>query len=152
MTAENPITKNLARHLRILGICWVLYGIIRIVAAVVLALSSNTATLMFGALLNRVPDPFSLMNFFHFAYSLLVVISAACGILGALAGVALLTGSQVGRTLAILAAFFSLSSIPLGTTLGIYTLIALLTWSPQRTSAAIPDVQIPNLKRQTTAT
>jgi hypothetical protein len=126
MMADNSLAQNLARHLRILGICWLLYGILRIVTAVWLALFSSTATLMFGALLNRVPDPFSLMNIFHIAYGVLVAISAACGILGALAGSAFLAGSRSGQTLAIIAAFLSLSSIPLGTTLGIYTLIILL--------------------------
>jgi hypothetical protein len=84
MIPDSPIAQNPARHLRILGICWLLYGILRIVTAVWLALFSSTATLMFGALLNRVPDPFSLMNIFHIAYGVLVAISAACGILGAL--------------------------------------------------------------------
>lgn len=148
MNTENPISHNLARHLRILGICWVLYGVIRLATAVWLALFSNTATLMFGALLNRVPDPFSLMNIFHFVYGLLVAISAVCGILGVLAGLALLAGSRSGRTLAIIAAFLSLASIPLGTTLGIYSLIALLIWNPQLNSAVNPGVQIPGLKRQ----
>jgi hypothetical protein len=148
MNTDNPIAQRLTQHLRILGICWVLYGVIRLVTAVWLALFSNTATLMFGALLNRVPDPFSLMNIFHFVYGLLVVISAVCGILGVLAGLALLAGSRSGRTLAIIAAFLSLASIPLGTTLGIYSLMVLLIWNPQLKSAANPRVQIPDLKRQ----
>jgi hypothetical protein len=103
---------------------------------------------MFGALLNRVADPFSLMNVFHVVYAFLVAISAVCGVLGVIAGLALLSGSRSGRTLAIIAAFLSLPSIPLGTTLGIYSLIVLLTWSPRPNSADIPGVQIPNLKRQ----
>jgi hypothetical protein len=148
MNTDNPIAQRLTQHLRILGICWVLYGVIRLVTAVWLTLFSNTATLMFGALLNRVPDPFSLMNIFHFVYGLLVVISAVCGILGVLAGLALLAGSRSGRTLAIIAAFLSLASIPLGTTLGIYSLMVLLIWNPQLKSAANPRVQIPDLKRQ----
>jgi hypothetical protein len=113
-----------------------------------LAFFASTATLMFGALLNRVPDPFSLMNIFHFVYGLLVAISAVCGILGVLAGLALLAGSRSGRTLAIIAAFLSLASIPLGTTLGIYSLMVLLIWNPQLKSAVNPGVQIPGLKRQ----
>lgn len=148
MIREDLTTHNLNSHLRILGICWVLYGIVRLVTAVWLALFSNTATVMFGALLNRVPDPFTMMNIFHFIYGLLVVISAACGILGVLAGLALLAGKRSGRILAIIAAFLSLSSVPLGTTLGIYTLIVLLTWSPQRASATLSGVQIPDLKRE----
>jgi hypothetical protein len=151
MTGDDHVAQSLTRHLRILGICWVLYGILRLVTAVWLALFSNTATLMFGALLGRVPDPFSLMNIFHFLYGLLVAISAVCGILGVCAGLALLAGSRSARTLAITAAFLSLSSIPLGTTLGIYSLIVLLIWSPQRTSAITSGVQIPNLKGESIA-
>jgi hypothetical protein len=151
MIPDSPIAQNPARHLRILGICWLLYGILRIVTAIWLALFSSTATLMFGALLNRVPDPFSLMNIFHIAYGVLVAISAACGILGVLAGSALLAGSQSGRTLAIISAFLSLSSIPLGTTLGIYTLIVLLARGPQHSSTVVSGAQIPNLKRQSIA-
>jgi hypothetical protein len=131
-----------------LGVCWALYGILRLVTAVWLAFFSNTATLMFGALLNRVPDPFTLMSFFHFLYGLLVAVSAACGILGVLAGLALLTGVQSGRMLAIIAAFLSLSSIPLGTTLSIYTLIVLLAWNSRRKSVAVPATPISNLRRQ----
>jgi len=146
MISDNPDTQNLNSHLRILGTCWVLYGIIRLVNAVFLALFSNTATVMFGALLNRVPDPFTMMNMFHFFYGLVVVISAACGILGVLAGLALPAGKRSGRILTFIAAFLSLSSIPLGTTLGIYSLIVLLIWNPQRASATLYGAQIPNLK------
>ena len=53
MTGDDHVAQSLTRHLRILGICWVLYGILRLVTAVWLALFSNTATLMFGALLGR---------------------------------------------------------------------------------------------------
>ena len=48
----------------------------------------------------------------------------------------------------MLAAFLSLSSIPLGTTLGIYSLIVFLNWVPQQTSATVHGVSMPNLKRQ----
>ena len=135
------------RHHRILGICWVLYGILRLATAVWLAMFSNTATLMFGALLNRVADPFTLMNAFHIFYAALVGVSAVCGILGVLAGLALLSGARSGPTLAIVASFLSLSSIPLGTTLGIYTLIVLLRWSPSN-AATLPGVHVSSLKRQ----
>jgi hypothetical protein len=150
MISDTPVAQNLTRHFRILGICWVLYGILRLVGAVWLTLFSNTATVMFGALLNRVPDPFRMMDTFHFVYGLLVAISAVCGILGILAGLALLTRARPGRALAIVAAVLSLSSIPLGTTLGIYSLIILMMWEPQRTSATVPGVQIASVKRQST--
>ena len=109
-----------------MGSCWIVYGVIRLIVAVCLVVYSGTATVMFGALLNRVPDPFTLMTDFHVIYTLLIALSAVCGILGIIAGLALLAGNRVGRTLALIAAFLSLSDIPLGTTLGIYTLVALL--------------------------
>jgi hypothetical protein len=94
--------------------------------AVCLLLFSGTATVMFGALLTRAPNPFTLMDAFHIIYAACVVLSVLCGILGLLAGFALLAGQRSGRTLALLAGFLSLCNIPLGTTLGIYTLIVLL--------------------------
>ena len=96
------------------------------IMAVCLVIYGSTATLMFGALLNRVPDPFTLMGAFHFLYTVMIALSAACGILGLIAGLALLAGQRSGRTLALIAGFLSLSNIPLGTTLGIYTLVVLL--------------------------
>jgi hypothetical protein len=94
--------------------------------AVCLFISSSTATLMFGALLNRVPDPFTLMTDFHVLYTVMIALAAVCGILGIIAGLALLAGNRSGRMLALMAGFLSLCNIPLGTTLGIYTLVALL--------------------------
>ena len=94
--------------------------------AAFLVIFSGTATLMFGALLNRVPDPFALMTDFHFIYVLMIILSVLCGILGILAGLALLAGSGSGRSLALAAAFLSLCEIPLGLTLGTYTLVVLL--------------------------
>ncbi|HLJ15638.1 MAG TPA: hypothetical protein VKV15_14150 [Bryobacteraceae bacterium] len=133
--ASQSLSLQLSHHQRILGVCWVLYGILRLATAVCLALFANTLTVMFGALLNRVSDPFSMMSGFHFVYALIVVMCAVCGIIGVLAGLALISGARSGRTLALIAGFLSLWSIPLGTTLGIYTLIVLLTWTARPVSA-----------------
>jgi hypothetical protein len=148
MIPDDPRSPNANRQMRILGICWVFYGAVRLATAVWLFVFTSTATLMFGALLNRVPDPFTLMNTFHFLYGLLVAISAVCGALGVTAGIALLGGTEFSRTLAILAALLSLSNIPLGTTLGIYSLIVLLTRSPRRISAAVSGTPASSVKRQ----
>jgi hypothetical protein len=148
MVPDQSNAQNPGGHLRTLGFCWLLYGIIRLIAAVWLILLSTTATLMFGAVLSRVPDPFTLMNIFHVIYGLLVVMSAVCGILGVAAGFSLVAGASSGRPLTIVVAFLSLSSIPLGTTLGIYSLIILLSMNQRGTSVAAPRVPIPDLKRQ----
>jgi hypothetical protein len=87
---------------------------------------NGTATVMFGALLNRAPDPFTLMSEFHFVYVALIVLSVLCGVLGLLGGMAMMGGQGSGRSVLILAAFLSLSEMPLGIALGVYTLIVLL--------------------------
>lgn len=66
------------------------------------------------------------MNLFHLTYTGLVILSIVCGLLGLMAGLALLSGRPAGRTLALIAGFLSLSRIPLGITLGVYTLVILL--------------------------
>ena len=126
MASDDLIAQNPSGHLPILGGCWIVYGVIRLIMAVCLFIYSSTATVMFGALLNRVPDPFALMTDFHVLYAIMIALSVVCGILGIIAGLALLAGNRSGRMLALIAGFLSLSNIPLGTTLGIYTLVVLL--------------------------
>jgi hypothetical protein len=109
-----------------LALCWIVYGIIRVISAVWMLAFAGTATVMFGALLTRVPNPYSLMGGFHIIYTGWIVISAASGIFGILAGIALLSGMGAARMLALVAAFFSLPFLPVGTTLGTYTLVAFL--------------------------
>jgi hypothetical protein len=103
-----------------------LYGVLRLIMALCLFIYTTTATVMFGALLSRVPNPFPLMADFHLLYIATIALSVVCGILGIIAGLALLAGNSSGRTLALIAGFLSLSNIPLGTTLGIFTLVVLL--------------------------
>jgi hypothetical protein len=117
---------NLSGHRRILGVCWLVYGIFRLIMGICLVLFSGTATVMFGALLSRVPNPFALMGDFHLAYIGVVVLAVLGGVFGLLAGLALIANQRPARMLALLAAFLSVSEIPFGTTLGIYTLIVLL--------------------------
>jgi hypothetical protein len=123
---EESAAGNLRGHRRILGVCWIVYGILRLIMGICLVLFSGTATVMFGALLVRVPNPFALMGDFHIVYAAIVVLTVICGILGILAGLALLANQRSVRMLALLAAFLSISEVPFGTTLGIYTLIVLL--------------------------
>jgi hypothetical protein len=109
-----------------LGAFWIVYAILRLVAAILLVLYSGTATVMFGALLTRVADFVTLMAIFHVLYIAVIIVAALSGIFGLLAGLALLAGKSSARTLSLVAAFLSLSNLPLGTTLGIYTLIVFL--------------------------
>jgi hypothetical protein len=123
---DQAAAGNLSGHRQTLGVCWILYGILRFIAGIWLILFSGVSTVMFGALLTRVPNPFALMGDFHIVYAGFVVLSFLCGLFGILAGLALLANQRSARILALIAAFLSVSEIPFGTTLGIYTLIALL--------------------------
>ena len=126
MPSEGSEAVKLSSHRQVLGICWIVYGILRVLAGIWLILLSGTSTVMFGALLTRVPNPFALMSDFHLVYAGLVVLSFACGLFGILAGLALLANQGTARMLAVVAAFLSVSEIPFGTTLGVYTLVLLL--------------------------
>jgi len=110
-----------------LGIFWILYGLLRLAAAAWMFLFASQATLMFGALLNRVANPFTLMDIFHIAYMCAIALAVACGIIGIIAGLALRGGGRSARTLGIVAGVLALSNIPVGTTLGIYTLVVLIS-------------------------
>ena len=125
MKSDPSGPEDLNGNWRVLGACWLVYGLFRIVVGICLVLFTGTATLMFGALLGRVPNPYALMADFHLVYAVLVILSFLCGVVGILAGLALLANQPSARTLALVASFLSVSEIPFGTTLGIYTLIDL---------------------------
>ena len=112
-------------HSRTLGACWIIYGILRIAVATWLAVFGPTATVMFGALLTRVPDPFNLMAAFHLLYLLVMVWAGVSGMIGLIAGFALLAGRRLATALVRLAAYVCVGDAPLGTTLGVYTLTVL---------------------------
>jgi hypothetical protein len=67
-----------------------------------------------------------MMAEFHVIYAVAVVLSFVCGLIGLLAGLALVANQGPARKLALVAAVLSVSDLPFGTTLGIFTLIALL--------------------------
>jgi hypothetical protein len=112
---------------RTLGVFWLIYGIFRIIATIWMLSFTPVATVMFGALLNRVPNPYPLMSAFHLIYAGWIVLSAASGILGVLAGISLLAGAGASRILAVAAALLAVPFIPVGTMLGTYTLVIFVT-------------------------
>jgi hypothetical protein len=109
-----------------LGVLWAVYGVSRLVIALVLTLFSATATLMFGALLSRVPNPFALMADFHLLYVCIIAWNILSGVVALVAAAGLLGRSGSARKLAILAAFLALPVPFFGIMLGVYTLIVFL--------------------------
>ena len=109
-----------------LGALWAIYGVSRLIIALVLALFSGTATLMFGALLSRVPNAFALMADFHLLYVCIIAWNILSGVVALVAAAGLLGRSGSARKLAILAAFLALPVPFFGIMLGVYTLIVFL--------------------------
>jgi len=112
--------------MKTLGICWIVYGIFRLAMGVAAVLLAPTATVMFGALLTRVADPFTWMDLFHALYACCAALAFICGLLGILGGFALLRGPASGRGLLLAASFLSLSDLPVGIAISVYTLVVLL--------------------------
>lgn len=134
-TISGPYTR---RPFRILGICWLIYGALAIVFGFWLVSFQNNATMMFGALLGRVSDPFILMDEFHLLYGVAIVLAAVSGVLGILAGWALLANFRSAGMVVAAAAILSLPRMPLGTALGIFSLILLFLSSRRGTETAQP--------------
>lgn len=107
---------------RTLGLVWIVYGLYRLAVAVWLVAFTTTATLMFGALLTRVPDPYSLMTAFHILYSVVIVWSGISAVLGIVAGLAMMASQNAARILVVAAALLALPELPLGVILGVYTM------------------------------
>jgi len=125
MSTSSATPQNPRANSTTLGALWIVYAILRLVAVILLVLYAGTATVMFGALLTCVVDYASLMAIFHVLYIAAIIVTALSGLFGLLAGLALLAGKSA-RTLSLVAAFLSVADLPLGTTLGIYTLIVFL--------------------------
>jgi hypothetical protein len=126
MTVDREGVRSPGANWRTLGALWILYGVVRLSVAAAMVVYWGVATVMFGALLSRVGNPFFWMDLFHFWYAVAIVITILAGIFGLIGGAALLTGRSSGRTLSLVASFLSVSDLPFGTTLGIYTLVLFL--------------------------
>jgi hypothetical protein len=118
LSMSNPNARQNA-----LGVFWLIYGVICLVKAAWVILNAAVLTLMWGALLNRVPNPFFWMSVFHFFLLAAVILTIITGVVSFLAGMSLMGRGGSGRTLAIVAGFLGLLTGPLGIALGVYTLI-----------------------------
>ncbi len=116
--------------MRTLGILWIIYGIGRFAGAVGCFVWSATLTLMFGSLLVRVPNPYTLMTLFHVFLGLVIALGIVAGVVSLLAGFALMTGTDAARPLAMVASFFALINGPLGIALGAFTLYFFSKFRP----------------------
>ena len=116
-----PTANSRRSTLRIL---WALYGILCLAKAAWIVVYSSTLTLMWGAIINRVADPFFWMNAFH----VWLVCGAVALILAALFSFAVTVSPAFDRSSAIplVASVLAIISGPLGIALGAYTMAVTL--------------------------
>jgi hypothetical protein len=118
--------KPETRDFRTLGALWFAYGCLRVIAAAALVIYSGTLTLMWGALLNRVPNPLVLMTAFHVLLVLVVAWCIISAFFSFVAAVALMRRWPPARMDTLVAALLALPDLPLGIVLGVYTIAVLL--------------------------
>jgi len=109
-----------------LGVLWVMYGVLCFIEVAWIVVQADTLSVMWGALLGRVPNPYAWMRLFHLALVSGVALLVLAGLFALLAGSGLLTRSQSRRSMALVAGFLGLVTGPLGLALGVYTLVLLL--------------------------
>ena len=119
---EEMQRRRVAGNLQPLGITWCLWGVYRLIAGV-------AASVAVHALSQHGMWPGDNNNFLPGLFQALVPVialtTAVMAMLSMLTGYALLAAKPWARTLAIIMAILNLIKIPLGTTLGIYTLWVL---------------------------
>lgn len=116
--------SRVREHVRLLGILWMAYSSLHVVAGAVLLIVAQTT---FGGMVHFHDGPphevtvwlRPLISFFGW----LILAKAAAGFF---AGWGLLQREEWARTFALVLGFVALLSIPIGTALGIYTLWVLL--------------------------
>jgi hypothetical protein len=111
---------------KVLGILWLISAVICFVKAAWIAAEFPTLTVMWGALLNRVPNAFAWMSDFHAVMTGLIVWDAIAGIFAILGGLASMQGNRSTPSLLTVASLLALITGPLGMMLGVYTLAVAL--------------------------
>jgi hypothetical protein len=111
---------------KILAILWALYGVLCFIEVAWLVVQAEPLRVMWGALLNRVPDPYPWMTLFQVALVAAVALLVLAGVFSLMGGSALLARTPSGRNMALVAGFLGLVTGPIGLVLGVYTLVLLL--------------------------
>ncbi|MGH9770175.1 MAG: hypothetical protein ACRD4Q_00500 [Candidatus Acidiferrales bacterium] len=108
-----------------LGVLWIVYAIVKVAVAVWMILYNPALTVMWGAIISHVADPFMWMSAFHLLVGATVVMALISAVLSLLAGVALMQGTAASRTLGLLASAFGMLGTPPGVALGVFTVAIL---------------------------
>ncbi len=108
-----------------LGMLWAVYGVLMIAAAAFLIVYEGTLTVMWGAIVTRVANPFAWMSAFHLFLVATVVMALISAALSLLAAMALMRGAASSRKIGLAAAVFGMLGTPPGVALGVFTVAVL---------------------------
>lgn len=123
--------KPESKDFQTLGVLWLIYGCLRMAQVAAIVVFSGTLALMWGALLDRVPNPLAWMTAFHVVLVAVVAWAIVSAFFSFVAGIAMLKRWAPSRVDSIVASLLALPDWPFGVVLGVYTLLAVT-----RTSAA----------------
>jgi hypothetical protein len=101
------------------------YTVLMVAAAVWIILYNRTLTVMWGAIISHVADPFAWMSAFHFLLGATVAMALISAAFSPLAAVALMLGTAASRALGLIAAAFGMLGTPPGIALGVFTVAIL---------------------------
>jgi hypothetical protein len=125
----NFVTGRVARHLRPLGICWLILSLLRLVPGIVLmGIFGETGRRFFPGM------PF----FLHGLLSGIGFTFLTVAVLGFAAGWGLLQREPWARMLSLVLGVLNLIEFPIGTGLGIYTLWVLAPAESEREYRQLP--------------
>lgn len=120
-------------HRKTLAALWGLYGVICFVEVAWVAVHVQSFTVMWGAILSRVPNPYPWMRLFQAALVVGVALLVLAALFSLLAASALLARSRSRRNMTLVAGFLGLVTGPLGLALGVYTLVLALPRAADQT-------------------
>ena len=112
-----PRANRVQEHVRLLGILWLAFAAFHLVGGIALRIVANTIFARPGE-----HGPF----FMHSMLGAIGTLLLLKAVITVIAGWGLLQRESWGRVLALIVAFVSLLTVPIGTALGIYTLWVLL--------------------------
>jgi len=118
-----------------LGFLWVVYVITCIGKVAWIAVYNTTLTLMWGALINRVADPFFWMSAFHIWLVGAMAVLVLAAIFSFLAAASLMHRRRNGGPLALIASVLAILTGPLGVALGAYTMVVTIRRSTDQSRA-----------------
>jgi hypothetical protein len=121
--------NRVSHHIQLLGVLWIVYSVLPLVAGVVLFILAAT---LFNSLAQIHDVPPQGLEFVHTLFVVIAVVLLVKSAVGIAAGTGLLQRQTWARVLAIVLGIIILLNIPFGTALGIYTLWALFSPESQR--------------------